>query len=204
MRYIANVLLPENGRITYDKYVKRCYSMEETENNIPTLIIGYEKAKQNIKNYSILKKWYPEQNLYWTFGKRERRNEYDDDIEIFYDMVIKNIYANVTYEYINPLFIKYSGIKTVLSLLRNLDVKAIYNNNDKFLFIYDRFHKKVYGISLDMCEYIGINKDKIKNRVKECPNVKIFTDITFLNKKLREIMYKKQYLIPVFYDYFKC
>ena len=203
MKYIANVVLPNGGKINYDKYIKRCTTLDEADKSIPTLIVGYEYAKRYIDKFNILKKWYPEQKLYWTFGKKERKYEYDDDIEVFYNMLIQDMCENISYKYINPLFAKYSEIKSVITLINSNQTKVIYNQGNKFLFLYDYKKHKVLGISLDMCEFIGVKREKIIDRFKKIINGVTCNNISFLNRKLREMVYKKQHLVPVFYYNFK-
>lgn len=46
----------------------------------------------------FLKKSYPEQNIWWTFLKTEKRVDYDNDIKIFNDIIIKKIIEKVKYQ----------------------------------------------------------------------------------------------------------
>ena len=46
----------------------------------PILIIGLEEAKKHASSFSILEKQIGE-NMFWTFGKREKRTDYEKDIE---------------------------------------------------------------------------------------------------------------------------
>ena len=99
MDYIGNVVITDNSRVNLDKTFKRCNTLVDTIPQLPTLIIGYQNAQKWVKDYNILKKWYPEQNLYWTFGKTERKYEYDEDIDKFYNISIEKIYENIKYFY---------------------------------------------------------------------------------------------------------
>lgn len=202
MNYIANVVITDGSKINYDKSVRRCTDISEADSTLPTLIIGYHNAEKWINNYNILKKWYPEQNLFWTFGKRERKYEYDDDIEAFYKLVVDTICKDIKYSYLNIINTKYSNIKELLSFLYNEERKVIYIENNRFLFIYEKNRKRIIGISLDLCQYIGIPKDKVLTKLKKNSNIKIINSISFLNRKLREFVYNNKHYVPVFYDYF--
>ena len=54
--------------------------MSMVDNSLPLLIIGYEKASDIIKNFSILQKEYNNGMLQWTFSKTERRSDYCTDL----------------------------------------------------------------------------------------------------------------------------
>ena len=55
-------------------------SLKKVNDDIPTLIIGWNNAKTIYgDNLDILDKKISK-NLYWTFSKREKRNDYENDI----------------------------------------------------------------------------------------------------------------------------
>lgn len=203
MDYIANVVITDGAKINYDKTVRKCTDISQIDESVPTIIIGYKNAEKWIKDYNILKKWYPEQNLFWTFGKMERKYEYDDDIEAFYKMAIEKIYENVNYTYFNFINYPLRVTKRFIEYMMSDNKKTIYNENNKFLYIYKKETRDVIGLSLDMCRYIGIDKTKILNKIKSNKNNIVFTGMSFMNRKLREIAFCNRHYIPVFYQYFK-
>ena len=54
-KVLANVIT-DLTRIKFDIKVNKCKSMDEIDKSLPTLIIGYKKAKKYIKDFNILKK----------------------------------------------------------------------------------------------------------------------------------------------------
>ena len=56
----------------------------------PILIIGLEEAKKHASSFSILQKQISD-NIFWTFGKREKRTDYEKDIESFQEYVLKSV-----------------------------------------------------------------------------------------------------------------
>lgn len=172
--------------------------------DLPTLYIGLNSAKNCIDNFSILEKHYPEQNCWWTFSKTERRNDYINDIEKFQEDVIINAMKSIRYEYVN--FIKYKRNRLVRF------IKYIYSNNEKicfltrggnFIFIYDVKLKIVFGLSLTLCEYIGIPKSKIISKVKSNNNNEFINGISFLNSDIKRIIGNNTHYILPLYCYFK-
>ena len=202
MAYISNVVITDGSKITYDKSVRRCNDLQQADRNLPTLIVGYDNAKKWIDNYSVMRKWYPEQNLYWTFGKKERKFEYDDDIEDFYRISIERLYKDVKYYYVNIVKLRIYKIKALIEYMNNNDEKVIYNDRNRFLYIYSKEQQKVIGLSLDICEYIGISKEKILRKIKSNNRNIVFTGISFLNRKLRELCFVNKHYIPIFYRFF--
>lgn len=198
MNIIGNVLTNDECK-EIDATIKRCVNINTVDTSLPLLIIGYDNAKKIIKDFTILKKWYPEQNIYWTFSKKERKYEYDEDIEIFFKICISNICANIDYKYINIIKYNYKGLKKIISFLKNNLTKIVYIHNERFIFIYNIKENTVYGISLDICEYIGLNKTKIINILKTNPHNIIFDNYNFLSFKIRKFINENFHYIPLFY-----
>lgn len=203
MDYIGNVVITDNSKVNLDKTFKRCNTLVDTIPQLPTLIIGYKNAQKWVKDYDILKKWYPEQNLYWTFGKTERKYEYDEDIDKFYNISIEKVYKNIKYFYFDLINCSLSETKRFIKYLSNHSRKVVYNERNKFLYIYNENKHTVIGLSLDLCEYIGIKKVNVLNKLKNNKNIIMFNGISFLNRKLRELSFTNKHYIPVFYNYFK-
>ena len=74
---VANIITNSN-KIDFEFKYNKCKSLEEIDVSLPTLIIGYNNAKRYIKNFNILNKAYPEQKIWWTFLKTEKRVDYDE------------------------------------------------------------------------------------------------------------------------------
>ena len=73
---VANIITNSN-KIDFEFKYNKCKSLEEIDVSLPTLIIGYNNAKRYIKNFNILNKAYPEQKIWWTFLKTEKRVDYE-------------------------------------------------------------------------------------------------------------------------------
>ena len=100
MKFIANILTDKpftNAEL---------YNVVSDKNNlidgIPTLVIGWEYTKKMFNNASILD-WEIDRNTYWTYGKREKRNRYEENLERFRQMSITRFIKSVNYRYSNIL-----------------------------------------------------------------------------------------------------
>jgi len=203
MQKLANIVTPSknNGFPEIYNVVSSC---EDTDVNLPTLYIGLDSARKCIDNFSILKKYYPEQNCWWTFSKTERRDDNITDIENFQEYVIINALKNTKYEYID--FIKYS-LKRIKKLINYI----LYSDNSKicfltrgssFMFIYDIKLNTVFGLSLSLCEYCGLNKHKIIKHVKSNTNNEFINGTDFMNNDLKRIIGSNTHYILPLYCYF--
>ena len=161
MKKIGNIIVSSPNSKVDDCYNK-FLSLSNIDNNLPTMIIGLKNAKQNIENFSIFKKEYRNNMLWWTFSETEKRSDYDKDMQNFYEVCINNIINNIKYYNININELTYSKIKKLIKYIKNNNKKIYYIDNNKFVFIYDiEKTKNIYGISLNTCAFYGISKEKI-------------------------------------------
>lgn len=179
-------------------------SCEGIDADLPTLYVGLNSAKKCINNFSILQKHYKEQNCWWTFSKTERRNDYLNDIEKFQEDVILGTLKTIRYEYID--FIRYKR-KRIVNF-----IKYIYSDSDKicfltrgsnFIFIYDVKLKTVFGLSLTLCEYVGLDKNKIITKIKSNISNRFINGTSFLNIDIKRIIGNNTHYILPLYCYFK-
>ena len=201
MKCIANIIATKNSRINLDKSVKRCKTMEDTVYSLPTLIIGYENAKSIIKDFNILKKDYPEQNLYWTYSKTEKRCDYDSDIERFYDIAINSIISSIRYQYVNIFKVHYTDVKNILYFINSINPKTLLVK-DNNVFIFNNKESMIYGVSLEMCEYAGISRNKILDKIKGNSANTIIDSLSQLSYKAQNIIHNKEYYVLPLYEYF--
>jgi hypothetical protein len=179
-------------------------SCDKVDANLPTLYVGLNSAKKCIENFSILQKYYKEQNCWWTFSKTERRNDYLDDIEQFQETIILTTLSKIKYEYVN--FIKYSK-KRIVNF-----IKYIYSKSDKvcfltrggsFIFIYDVKLKTVFGLSLTLCEYLGVDKNKVISKIRSNTSNEFINNTSFLTSDVKRIIGNNTHYILPLYCYFR-
>ena len=160
----------------------------------PILIIGLEEAKKNASSFSILEKQISE-NLFWTFGKREKRTDYEKDIEKFQEYVLKRAFQNIKYYYLNILTVKYDKIKKLLDIIHNSDIKTFYVDR-KMIYMFYRDY--VLGLSVDILEYLGIKRKKVLDLIRTNENNKIFYNDFQFTYKIKKIIDTKKYITPFF------
>lgn len=149
MKHIANILSTEpfDGWELYN-IVK---DPEEVEDGIPTLIVGWEKAKSLCPNASIIE-WNISKDIYWTYGKYERREKYEENVKKFLDIVFKRCIEMVSYKFYDVMLWGADKFETFLKLLSDSSKKTVYVSGDMLYVNFDR-QSSVIGLSLRDCDY---------------------------------------------------
>lgn len=189
------------GYIVSDKKINNVKGFVEVVNDIsladttkPVLLVGLENAKKNIKNFSILDKKVND-NLFWTFKKTEKRVDFENDIDYFYNYIINNISRNIKYYYINILKLKYNKIKKLYNILFSGERKYIYISNNMLYLLYNG---SVLGISISILEYINVDTKKFFRKLYSNENNIICTNASDCVKSIKSEVGNKKYVIPYF------
>lgn len=182
-----------NNIVDFVSVIKDISEIDDTTK--PLLIVGLHNAKIYSKNFSILNKKI-DNNIFWTFGKTERRVDYEKDLESFYTFVINKNINDLKYYYVNILSIKYNKAKNLLNLVNSKEKKYIYISNN-MIYI---FNNKTYilGISLKILNYININIKKIYKLLYSNKSNVIYNNDSFLTLKMKKLIENKRYVIPYF------
>lgn len=132
---------------------------------IPTLIIGVDEARTCIIGFNVLEKRYDDGMLWWTYKKTERKCDYDDDVEAFIRFSFEHFKKSVRYEYVDIVNYPLSRLKKLVKYMDSPEKKKLLTSqNGDFLFVYSEKYGIVFGISLSLCEYCGIARDKVLKR----------------------------------------
>ena len=177
-------------------YIQVTDDMSLLDSDLPKLIIGLELSKRHIDNFSIIEK-KANDNLYWTFKKTEKRNDYEKDLNNFYKEVIKNISSLTEYKYVNVISIDKKRLFKIAKILNDVDkIKVFYFLDNIFYVLYDNV---IYGFSSEIIDYIGINKNRLEKFIKSGRNIYIMNDYIQEFKGLDEYFKIDNYLKPYFF-----
>jgi len=153
--------------------------IELVDNSLPTLIVGWNKTKEIFGDkISILNKKISD-NLYWTFLPTERRVDYDNDIIIFKKVCYDNFGSELSYVYIDPIHDKPQKIKKILKKIYSLKESISYFTNKNMLYILGE--NIIFGVNLEITEFIGIKTNSIITRVVNLRN-SVLIDNEIFNK----------------------
>ena len=173
---IGNIV--SSSKINEDNF-KLFDEIESVDNSLPTLIVGWNKTKEIFGDkVSILNKQISD-NLYWTFSTTERRVDYDDDIITFKQECYNNFGSELSYVYIDPIHDKPQKIKKILKKIYSLNESISYFTDKNMLYILGE--NIVFGVNLEVTEFIGISTNSIITRVVNLRN-SVLIDNEIFNK----------------------
>lgn len=160
----------------------------------PLLIVGINNVIELCGDFSLSRKQIKE-NVFWTFGKTEKRVEYEKDLEKFYKTVLFDKTKNIKYYYFNFLTQPLSKIKNLINIINNKDTKYIYITNDMIYILYNDY---ILGISLKLMRYAKMNTEKVINKIKKNKANIIAYNLYFFPQSIRRMISTETYLLPYF------
>ena len=194
-------IVDTNENSVYDVMFNKVSSMGEIDPSLPTLIIGMETAMENIKDFSILNRL--DGDVWWTFSKRERRGEHSDDIKKFKQRVLTDYLSSVTYEYVNFTCYTLERVKKFIRYIKSSDDKLCFlTKESRFMFIYSKRYNRVWGLSLSLCDYIGVDRKKIVGKIKSNTHNHIMNGVGFFDTDMRDMIGDNTHLILPALAYF--
>ena len=194
---VGNIVIPSNIK---EENFNICENIDDINNSLPTLIVGWSKTKELFKDkVSILHKQI-EEDLYWTFSETERRVDYEIDILKFKDICYKNFGEDIIYLYIDIIHGKLSVIKKIINKIRSLKDPIFYITDKNMLYIFG--DDIIFGVDLNITEFIGIETQNIINRLINLPNSVLVENEIF--NKCKEFIKKldnRHKLVPYIVKY---
>ena len=192
MTYLANVLTVENfDDHTYYNVVSNPKNLID---GIPTLIVGWETAKELHPEASILN-WKIDNNTYWTYGKRVKREKNETDIKTFKELVMSRATKNIEYFFFNVLTATVDEKRRFNIILSDSMRKYALISNG-MLYVYFPETSEVIGVSLTDIEYSGIDSGKLLKKVHNNRAIKIVEERDFVSFETRDLIKNKKYMIP--------
>lgn len=191
-KYVGNIVTP-NTKVKMEG-LKVCSDISEIDPSLPTLIIGWKRARDIINErtdgkFSILTKNYPFYNLYWTFSVNEKAVDYDEDVEEFYNMAIRQTIGDVQYRQIRVHHIinRERLLKIARICLDNTKERYVYIQDKRFAFIYIPHLNIVWGLSLSTCAYYGIHPYKLSKLLRRGQKTVSWFNMFNLPKRAKRI-----------------
>ena len=194
-------IVDRNDKTLYDDIFNKVSSYRMIDPSLPTLVVGIDLAKSIIPDFKMMNRGSGD--LRWTFTKRERRSENAEDIIKFKTYCIGNFTKSFRYEYVNFTCYPFSRIKKFINYIHGSDNKVCFLTKDsRFIFIYSERYRTVWGLSLSLCEYIGVNKKKVMDKIRSNKNNHFVNGVSFADNDMRNIIGNDTHLIPLLLHYF--
>jgi hypothetical protein len=195
--YVGNIIT--NSKIENDNF-KICKDLNCIDDTLPTLIIGWDNTKKLLNGeVSILHKQI-KNNLFWTFSNKERKSEYETDLDSFISFCYNSFGEHIPYVYLDLLYINkkinYRIIKKILSLEKSFT----YITPTNMVYVYGE--NIIFGIDLNIVELFDGKKEKVINKITHLKNNTLIDSEIF--NKCKDLIYKiknKNRYIPYVYSY---
>lgn len=194
MTYIANILTDKNfsDKELYN-VVKR---KEDLIDGIPTLIVGWEFTKSLYPNADMFE-WEIEDNVYWTYGFRERRNKYEVQVEKFRKIALKHFVQSINYKFFNVLSCTDEEKHEFFMFIKSNPKCSVYIKNN-MVYIYD-YTNTVIGVYLYDIDYIGKNRKQFLAMLYKNPNAKFINEDNGLSIEMKNALRNYKYIMPYLY-----
>lgn len=165
---------------------------------IPTLIVGWQKAKSIYPKLDILD-WHIKDDVYWTFGKRERNWYYEDNIRRFKENCLDFMGGEIKYAFFNILTEpKESKYIFVAWIMEPRNKKYVFLKNG-MAYLYIEGRKTIYGISLRDIDYASGSHKKFMVMMSSSNSVTMVKPDMDLYD-IRALAQSTPYIIPYLYS----
>ena len=175
---IANIVSPTKLNVSCDFNVVK--SLDEIIQGLPTLIVGWDFIKANYPDYNITNRKLSH-NLYWTFKKTEKRELHEEDIYNFVEKSYKLLTNNLEYIFIDPIHFKKKSLIKLIKKLNSSDIVSY--KHDDMIYIYTENY--IFGIDLTLIDFIGLNPNKLVEKIKIKSKVFLDKNTIFIEYKNR-------------------
>ena len=197
MKYIANILTQEpfSDAELYNVVKDR----KDLIPGIPTMIVGWDLTKSEYPDASIIE-WKVADDVYWTYGKYERRDKYEINVKKFQDLAFKKFIDTLEYVFYDVLVTQKARFESFIASLSSPTPKTAYVTGDMMFICYDGA-KKVVGLSLRDCDYLDESmKKRIFSAMYNNQSVNILKNNDDISKQLRFKARGKAYILPYLYS----
>ena len=197
MKYIASILTDEQFNEA------ELYNVVRDNNDIipgiPTLIVGWERTKSEYPDASIIEDKVSD-NVYWTYGKYERRDKYETNIKKFQDLSFKKFVDSLDYVFYDVLLSTAEKLDSFLTSLLSEPTKTVYVIRD-MMYIYYSGTNKVVGLSLRDCDYIEDTlKKRIFSAIYNSKTVNLLKNNDEISHEVRLKAKGRAYILPYLYS----
>lgn len=196
MKFIANILTDK--QFINNELYNVVDDKDKLIDGIPTLVIGWGYTKKMYPDASILN-WSIDRNVYWTYGKREKRSRYEENIAKFRELAITRFIKSVRYKFYNLLTISEIEKEYIISLFIKDNGSIVYINYD-MVYVLDSDENIVIGFSLRDLDYIGKDRKKIFSMIFKNKNNVIVDIKNLLSWETKTSLGTCSYVIPYLYD----
>ena len=160
MKKIANIV--SQNKVDVSEIFNVVKTINEIEHGLPTLIIDFDYVNKTYPDFDITES-YLGNNLWWTLKKTQKRDKYAIDLDNFINTTYNNLLKNIPYFFVDLIHNQKKTLVRVIKKIHSFKETYTYLHGD-MMYVYG--DSIVFGIDLRLARYMGINSDKIKNKIK--------------------------------------
>ena len=192
MFYLGNILT--GGKVSNADFLNVVNKESELKPGIPTLIVGWERTLALYPDVSILD-WKINEDTYWTYGNRERRDRYENDVNRFRRLLIERATKEVNYKFFNVLTKGKTDKRTLFEQITDNADKYVMLSKD-MAFLYVPGSGVTIGISLEQVDYEGGDRKKFLGAIYGNPHNKVIKEKDVVSDEMRKLVQGDRYVIP--------
>jgi len=207
---ISNIVYEEklvnHTKLDYINYINEPIKYSELNTSLVTLFVGWRFMKKcnpdsNIlQDADILEKRIIKNRLYWEFDFTEKKSDHVKGVETFVNLAPEYYFLN-KYKYINidPIFHKIKNVGDLKNVIPNkLNQMYVYKNE----MLYVLNDNEIYGINLNMFEYMKIDTEETREYLSNITNNVTYLDVEGekykeLYKKFPNFKYLKRFMVTM-------
>jgi hypothetical protein len=153
--------------------------------NLPTLIIGWDNVKTIAPNADYFDRKLSD-DIFWTFSLTEKRDMHEEDLYYFIKKCYEIFVSKSNYIYIDFLLFEN---KKILNIFDNIKLSSKKIGFQTENMIYINVDNLIYGIDLNVIDYIGKDRNQLINYLKN--NISVL----FINNEI--LIEYKDYMVKL-------
>ena len=192
---VANIVSKNNVNVSEDFNVVK--TMDEIINGLPTLIVGFDLTDKLYPDFDITNMDLGN-NIYWTFKRIERRDQFQEDLFSFTSKVYKKMLVDVSYVFVDPIQQNGKTLRKIIGKI--LSIKNLISfQNGQMIYIYGE--NLIFGIDLTLIHYVGLDVSKVKAKIiSVSTEFLVGNEILIEYKKIIEALDNKVMYLPFLYS----
>jgi hypothetical protein len=134
-----------------------------------------------------------------TFSPKERKVDYDNDLESFFKKCYSKMGEDTHYIYVDLIHDSKKKIKKIIRKIYSLENPKVYIHKGRMVYLYAE--GMIFGIDLEIVDYLGIDRGKVITKLHNLSGCRsIDTEIFNKYSNVMTKINNKVRLIPYLYD----
>ena len=197
MHYIGNILTNNIIDVPMFNVVS---NKTDIIDGIPTIVIGKDFSKSLYPERSIIDKVIDfKSQVFWTFGKRERRSSYESDMKWFKDFCLEYLRRKCRYVFFDLLTNDTESKSALYEMIMcEKGVTAMIYGD--MVYVYNPCEEHVVGLYLKDVDYLKKDRKRLLSIIYNSDNVRLIDNKEVVNGDDRMLFFDCMYVIPYIFS----